>query len=321
MIDNAPQSAAKIFGGGITGKEIAYLCFTAIVLVLDGLFFLNFLVKHYILEAGFVDYILPLAGIVAFAALFSIAAILSSRPRVVLVIFLLASAASVLFVSVRWESFLAVALIFLSLFRGFRAIHSWNEHAASFSPAGAIKSGLTQVFTALVFLASFYYFYSQILRPPQLFSREFIHDTVGTTVEFAGEKFGTSFGGTEGLAPERLSISRSLSGLRKLLETQISESASKRDLQLEEIVDPDLPLEKRLAFAVEAQINKLLYPYRPFLPYILTFFFFFVAKSITYILYWPTLLIATAILKFFKSLGIVREEKVKIEAERTFLFF
>ena len=99
MPDSEQKTGVKTRYGSLTGKEVIFIFLSGIILVVDGILFTNLFVNHFFLQVGPVDYILPLIGMIGFAIVFSVLAILSSQPWMSLVIYLIASILSVSFVA------------------------------------------------------------------------------------------------------------------------------------------------------------------------------------------------------------------------------
>ncbi len=100
-----------------------------------------------------------------------------------------------------------------------------------------------------------------------------------------------------------------------LIESVVSLAQKQSIILPKEITDN---LTQQITSTVKTQIDKLIEPYKPFVPYVLTALFFLSVRSLTFILTWMIIPLAAIVLKLLIALGIVRKEVVQIEAERVF---
>ena len=77
-------------------------------------------------------------------------------------------------------------------------------------------------------------------------------------------------------------------------------------------------LTKQATGMIQTQIDKFIEPYKPFMPYAFAILFFASARGLMSMLGWLVVPLCSVILKFFVAIGLVRREKVQIEAERIF---
>ena len=319
-------------------KEILFLSLAGTILIFDGYLWKQLLVDD--VSSGPVSYALPIALMVAFAIVWSIFAIVGSKKWPVWVFIFIASLGAVSFVSpiakeyglspisAGWAmTILAAALLALALLYSAYTIHSSYENSVALHASKIISGGLSSLFTGLIILICFYYLHAQILRPPNLLPESLINRVVSLTSGIVDQQTEGQIQNIEDqIEPNPRSGNMSPEGLPpKLLERIRSNilnifRGDKGEGPSEGAGSIDTSnVAEGIINTIRTQLDNLIEPYRPFIPYVFTLIFFFSVKWFTFALNWITIPLISLTMKTLARIGIIQKRKVQIEVERMFL--
>jgi hypothetical protein len=315
-------------------KEVVFFLVSGGLLIANGYFWKQIIVDQK--SVGPVSYVVPIACMAAFAVFFSLSAMLCSKKWIAWVLLAASSFGAIGFVPLWQASFAAAVLVYLSLMYSFHAINSSYTHSTTFHASAAMRAGLSSLFTGLVFVVSFYYLQANILRPPGIIPQELINRAVSLAGGIVDQQIEGQVGkleeqiqeGIGNQLPQGLSLQALPPELLRMIPQEllrlipglggsqgnISQTPPKGTNKL---IDTQ-GLAKQAAEAIQQRIDAIIGPYKPFIPYVFTAFFFLTAKGLTFFLQWLTLPAGSLVLKFFATVGIVKREKVLIEVERIF---
>ncbi len=315
-------------------KEVVLFIAAGTFLVIDGYFWKQLIVDQK--TVGPVSYVTPLSLMVVFAILFSLSAMLLSKKWIAWIILAAASFGAIGFVPLWQASFVAAALAYMSLVYSFHAINSSYTHSTTFHTSAAIRAGLSSLFTGLIFVISFYYLQANILRPPSIIPQELINRAVSLASGIVDQQIEGQVGKIEeqlgqsisNQLPQGLSLNALPPELLRIIPQELlrlipgfggsKESTQKIPSQgVNDLINTQ-GLAKQAAEAIQGRIDAIIKPYKPFIPYVFTAFFFLTARGLTFFLQWVTLPLSSIVLKFFVITGIIKKEKVLIEVERVF---
>lgn len=332
MLDEKSEKRQLIFDR-FSGKEIIFFIVSSALFIALGYFWKELITTAVTREP--IDYALPLVITIVFAAIFALTATLATGPFIAWIILPAASFAAILFIPLWVGSYIAWALTALALLYAFYSTRSAYRNSVKFNASHVVKTCLSGTFTAVVLLMSFYYLHVQLTKQADIVPSGLIEGAVSFTIKIFGQqsekqlslpseslKLPVSEGGgisLESLPPEILNLIPSnileIFGEKKSAPSLDSASASAKTPETGE-QKPNL--NQQIANTIQAQINTLIEPYRPFIPYAFTAISFLSVRGLMFILGWFVVPLASILLKFLIAIGIVHKEKVQIEAERVF---
>ena len=329
-MENDKNPAVKSSCGKFSIKEIAFFVISGSLFVLQAYFWKELITGGISKQPA--DYVLPIIATIGFAVIFALTATLATARWLGWLIFPVASIAAVLFVPLWLGSYIAALLIALALIYALYSTSSAHANSIKFNQSTVIKAGLSGTFTAIAFLMSFYYLNIQLTKPVSIIPSGLIESIVSFTSGIFGQGLQNQLGlpaETETLAGEGgggLSFEGLPSEIKNLIPSNLFEifSGSKTPAPSQNTKTKTSPEKQSLNFnqqiadTIKTQIDKLVEPYKPFIPYVFTVFFFLSIRGLMFVLTWFITPLAAIILKFLIALGIVRKEVVQIEAERVF---
>lgn len=324
MEKNIKSDKSPSFGKFST-KEIIFLSISGVLFVVAGYFLKELILGGVSKEP--VDYVVPILAIIIFAAFFSVTSALVTARILAWIVLPVVSFSAVLLIPLWPGSYIAAALVAPVLIYALYSTRAAHTNSINFNSSHVIKTCLSGTFTAIVLLMSFYYLHVQLTKPVSIIPTGLLEGVVSFTSGIFGKQLQNQLplsseaqgllgdeGGSltlENLPPEiqKLIPANLLGILGGSKSTKPSSSSRENEPQ---------NLTQQIANTIQIQIDKLIEPYKPFIPYIFTALFFISVRGSMFILGWFVVPLVSIMLKFLIVIGLVRKEKVQIEAERIF---
>lgn len=301
--------------GKFSVKELVFLVISGALFVAQGYSWMNLIING-VINREPIDYVLPIVLTVGFCSIFALTSIFATASWLVWLILSVASFAAVFLIPVWLGSYIAATLVAAALLYAMYNTRSAYANLINFNTGHVIKTCLSGTFTAIVFLMSFYYLHIQLTRPISIIPTGLIENVVSFTSGIFGKQLQEQIPLSSG---QEKSIS--LEGLPPEIQNLIPSNL--RDIR--DIFGGSKPAQskssnvtRQIAGTIEAQVDKLIEPYKPFLPYVFTALFFLSVRGVMFILGWIVVPLTAVALKFLIAVDLAHKEKVQIEAERVF---
>ena len=270
------------------------------------------------------NFIAPVAGLIAAAALFSLTALFIKNKWIVYPAAAISVGAPYFFVSAT-NTVVGVLLasILLAIYAVAR-IRAEGEHSLGFSASKFLKAGLPLYFTVASIIISTFIF-SEIGEDENkafaaLLPRSALKTAVGPVQSLIGLP-DVKPNATVDEALMGLIISQLKSqGIENISKTELTRLVASQRAELSKNFGLKLSGQERLSDIlyefVSVRFRELLGPYKIYLPYASAGAFFLAFKMFTYPLYYLTLLITFLLIKLMLAVNILRREMQKVEVER-----
>lgn len=276
-------------------------------------------------------FILPVAGLVLSAVLFAFAAIFIKTRAIAIAAALIGAGAPFFFVQATLSSLIVLgASLLLALYARHR-IHWEYLHSLGFSVSKILKSGLPIYFSITALTVSIFYFslidekeaLSSLLPQPAL---DFALKTFSGPIQ--------SLTGLPEINPDetvddlltKLVVAQAKSQgvlISKIPKSEFERSRTTLLAQLFQNYNIKLSGKERIGDVLYKTITEraedLLGPYKTYLPFVSVIGFFLAFKTLTWPLYYLTLIILFMVVRLATAAHIVRKEKQQIEVEKLLL--
>lgn len=273
---------------------------------------------------NYTDFLWPVTSLIAAAALFSLSALFIRNGWVLYPAAVVAIGVPYFFLTATTTVAVLLAISLLLAIYAAMRVRVEMEHSLGFSSTKFLKSGLPLYFTVASLVISVFLF-SEIGEDENkaiatLLPRSALETAIGPLQSLVGFSNVKSNATIDEALAELIVNQLKSQGIGNVPKAELAKLIASQRVELSKNFGLKLSGKERLSDIlyefVSHRLRELLGPYRAYLPYASALTFFLAFKTLTFPLYYLTLLITFLLIKFMAATRIVRSEMQKVEVER-----